>query len=133
MLLCFEKLKPTVKDIIISDCTFDGKMQLSLKQASRFQTSRSPESLRKFQNCNVKTQILNCLYKFHRFLSTAVPKIRFLAPLIQIHHRGFIFIHVNSVLLHRKTKHPPSILSVVVFSLPLNNKSLELYYRWTKR
>ena len=34
--------------------------------------------LRKFENCNVKAQILSCLYKFHRFLSTPLPKIQFL-------------------------------------------------------
>ena len=88
--------------------------------------------LRQFKSFTVKTQRSNCLYKFHRFLSTPVPKIRFLAPLIKIHHISLIFNHVNSVLLHGKTKHRPSILPVAVISLPLDNKSLELYYCWRK-
>ena len=57
----FEKLKPAVTDIMISDCSFDGKMQIlifwvrsvllsqdeaSRVEASKFQTFRLPESKR---------------------------------------------------------------------------------------
>ena len=78
-------------------------------------------------------QRLNCLYKFHKFLSTPVLKRRFLVLLIKIHHKSLIFIQVTSVLLHRKAKRFPYILPVVVLSPHLGNKSLELYYHWGKR
>ena len=146
MLSFFEKLKPAIKDVMISDCSFYCKMQilyflcpsvlLSQDELSRVQAYRLCEKtpafpvclLRKLKNFNAKTQISNCLYKFRRLLSTPVPKLRFLASLIKIHYISLIFIHVNSVLLHGKTKRPPPILPVAVFSLPLGNKSLELYY-----
>ena len=139
----FEKLKPAIKDIMISECRFNGKMQILSFwiKASFCPKTRRPESKRpnskysggespsvytmqedsifssrpskkvlKFQTLN--TQILNCLYNIRRFLSTPAPKIRFLASLIKIHYISLIFIHVNSVLLHSKTKRPPHILSV---------------------
>ena len=129
------------------DCSFDGKFQILIfwvqeffcpktrrlqskrpnsrhscaQSLSKCQSPRVREKalafpvcpLKKFYNCNVKAQILSCLYKFHRFLSTPLPKIQFLGPLIKIHYISLIFIHVNS----GNTR----------FSLPLDNKSLELY------
>ena len=99
----FEKLKPAIKDIMISDCSFYCKMQIffffgskrpfSQDEVSRVQAYRLCEKtpafpvcpLRKLKNFNVKTRILNCLYKYRRLLSTPVPKLRFLAYLIKIH------------------------------------------------
>ena len=118
-----------------------SSVQISSIQAPRVQLYRLYEQsldfpvrpLRKFSNCNVETLQLNCLYNFHRFLSTPILKIQFLALLFKIHHRSLSFIHVNSVLLHLKTKNAPSFLPLVVFSLSLDNKGLELYYCWRKR
>ena len=140
----FEKLKPAITDIMISDCSFDGKMQILIfwVEASFCPKTRRPESKRPnskhsggqspsvytmreessfssrpikkvLKFWTLKTQILNYLYNFRRFLLTPVPKIRFLASLIKIHYISLIFIHVNSVLLHSKTKrHRPFYLQL---------------------
>ena len=122
MFSLFEKLKPASKDILISDCCFDCKMQILIfwLQASfcpkmRHPESKSPNSKHSgdqspsvqtmredssFSSISIKNvlkfqcidAILNCLYKFRRFLSTPVPKIRFLASLIKIHYISLIFI-----------------------------------------
>ena len=96
---------------------------LSQKQITDF--GFSSMHIKKVSNCDVKTQKLNCLCKFHRFLWAPIPKIK-------ICHRSLYFIHVYSVLLHRKTQHLQFILPVVVFSPPLDNICLELYYPWRK-
>ena len=155
----FEKLKPAITDIMISDCSFDSKIQILIfwVQTSFCPNTRRPESkcpnskhlggqspnvyimreessfyskpIKKvLKFWTLKTQILNYFYKFRRFLSTPVPKTQFLASLIKIHYISLIFVSVNSVFLHGKTKCHQPILPVAVFSLPLGNKSLELYY-----
>ena len=135
MLLFFEKLKFAIKDVIISHSTFDGhstfsvqatRVQASKVQASRFQAFRLSKSksidyknrVQVFRHAyyfNVTTQRLNCLYKFHRFLLTSLPKLLFPAPLIKIHQRSLIFIEVNSVWLHPKTKYSPCCCVFPVF------------------
>ena len=142
----FFKERLRAADIMISNCSFDGKIQILIFWVQAFfcPKTRRPESkhpnskhsggqsssvctmwedssfssrpIKKvLKFLTLKTQILNYLYKFRRFLSTPVPKIRFLASLIKIHYISLIFIHVNSVLLHSKTKRHPPILPVVVF------------------
>ena len=154
----FEKLKPDIKNIIISDRIFDGKMQFlvfwskrpfvpgrgiqspnvqiaslqaPIVQAYRLRkdSSFSSMAIKKVLKFLNKTQRLNCIYQFHSILSMPVSKIRFLAPLIKNYHIRLVFIHV---LLQAKTKHLPSTVPVVVFSLPIGNKSLDLYYCWRK-
>ena len=48
MLSFFEKLKPAIKDIMISECSFDSKMQILIfgVQASFCRKTRGPESKR---------------------------------------------------------------------------------------
>ena len=130
----FEKLKPDIKNVIISDRIFDGKMQFldfwskrpfvpgrgiqspnvqiaslqaPIVQAYRLRkdSSFSSMAIKKVLKFLNKTQRLNWVYKFHRFLSMPVSKIRFLAPLIKNYHIRLVFIHV---LLQAKTKHLPS-------------------------